>query len=555
MAGVKDYVHGKNPEIKGNRRSEAENEKLKKELHLNPDDPMGRFQQQPVKEIPTTHGKSILDLKAERGHESPPADIFGTETGSFDESNLDDETQLDQDQRAQVISSDGSTEADSQVSFDERGQNMQNGQGQSSNPAGEQAVPPRSHKESLLHNVSKSYPSTTTDDSEPADALVRPSMSQPFAIDDLGVHFAFSRPAQQHRGTQQQHHQVPAPQGAHRPTDMPVRGQGRASMDRSQQIPSQAPLASVPTTGTTLSMMQPNTADSTKLATNAHISAMDSAKRKLCNIQGSETQLFNQERRDESPSAYEASSRGASMGLHHASAVAHTSRQPVMQVLSDVYHEGSGVRVGTWRAGSPRLNNDVQTRSPPPEQRPQSSQISARPKRDKKRRETADEVTTDSPEQQQQQPLTRSPPEDKLDYDPDELMKLEYPSLRTQAFDFSPAEDHAPYSSQEFSDLMSKHFASPPAEQSKFFATMTIDEWEDAGDWLLSRATDIMKRMKTARREKRKLTLEIEMEIEKRHNAVVRKRKLTEEVLGAMKKSGGQILASTPRKRGPNVKV
>jgi len=552
MAGLANYVRDKNPEAKSNVHSEEDIKKVK-ELYMNPQDPLGHLQQQqPAEEILTTHGKAHHELKAERGHEGFHVDTFGTEAGSLDESILDDETPFDQDQRAQTVSSGGPDEADSQTSSEDPALQLQNGQDQYSISVGEQGVPARSHNHYLQHNVTESYPSTTTGPSE-ADHSTTSEVLQPRAVDDLHAGFKFY--ANRHRGIPQQHQQGSAAEIALSLTQMPVRGQGRGGIGGILQSSSHATPAGVPLDKTTSSKTQSTATNPVKTTSNMQPSDMAALSMKPSNMRFLGKQPLNLERRDESPPAYEASSNSAAMRPHHSSAITHIGRQFDTQDPPDVFYEGSGVRTRTWRAEPLQTSGDGQTRSPPPEQHSQPSRVSVRPKKDKKRRVTVEQVTAASPEQQQQQPNIQSPPERRLDYEPDELMKLDYSTLRDQPFDFSPTENHDPYSPEEFEELMSKHFNSSPAEQSKFFATMRIDEWEDAGDWLLCRATDIMKRMKTARREKRKLTLEIEMEIEERHDAVVRKRKLTDEVLGAMKRSGGQVLASTPRKRGPGEKA
>ncbi|RMX99598.1 hypothetical protein D0868_09456 [Hortaea werneckii] len=142
--------------------------------------------------------------------------------------------------------------------------------------------------------------------------------------------------------------------------------------------------------------------------------------------------------------------------------------------------------------------------------------------------------------------------EQELDYEPQELRSMDYQTLRGTTFDFEP------YSSRFIlpnanptDDLTQKLFAASELnrrDQAEFFASLTIDNWEQAGDWFLDRFGDLMKRLKEARREKREAAKRFEDEVEHRHDAVSKKRKLADDALGEMKTSGAMVLQGTPRK-------
>ena len=104
---------------------------------------------------------------------------------------------------------------------------------------------------------------------------------------------------------------------------------------------------------------------------------------------------------------------------------------------------------------------------------------------------------------------------------------------------------------QPTDDLTQKLFAASELDrrdQAKFFASLTIDDWEQAGDWFLDRFGDVMKRLKEARREKREAAKRFEDEVEHRHDVISKKRKLTDDALSEMKTSGALVLQGTPRK-------
>ena len=142
--------------------------------------------------------------------------------------------------------------------------------------------------------------------------------------------------------------------------------------------------------------------------------------------------------------------------------------------------------------------------------------------------------------------------EQELDYEPQELRSMEYQTLKGTTFDSEPNSSRFTLpNALPTDDLTQKLFAASELnrrDQAKFFASLTIDDWEQAGDWFLDRFGDLMKRLKEARREKREAAVRFEDEVEHRHDVVSKKRKLTEDALGEMKTSGALVLQGTPRK-------
>ncbi|KAI6803298.1 hypothetical protein KC363_g2549 [Hortaea werneckii] len=150
----------------------------------------------------------------------------------------------------------------------------------------------------------------------------------------------------------------------------------------------------------------------------------------------------------------------------------------------------------------------------------------------------------------EQMDLGKEEPE--LDYEPEELRSMDYQTLKGTAFDFEPYSSRSTLpNAQPTDDLTQKLFAAAELdrpEQAEFFASLTIDDWEQAGDWFLDRFGDVIKRLKEARREKREAAKRFEDEVEHRHDAVSKKRKLTDDALSEMKTSGALVLQGTPRK-------
>ncbi|KAK1093596.1 hypothetical protein LTR48_002019 [Friedmanniomyces endolithicus] len=139
-------------------------------------------------------------------------------------------------------------------------------------------------------------------------------------------------------------------------------------------------------------------------------------------------------------------------------------------------------------------------------------------------------------------------PELQLDHDIPELYGMKYEDLKAAEFDRHP--EAVPLDTADGSLENKLHAASAmvPEDQARLLSTFDINQWEAAGDWFLSRFGETMAKLKSARQEKRRVARAFEDEVEKRHNAVSKKRKLTEDALGEMKASGAMVLQGTPSK-------
>lgn len=155
----------------------------------------------------------------------------------------------------------------------------------------------------------------------------------------------------------------------------------------------------------------------------------------------------------------------------------------------------------------------------------------------------------DQVEQFEQQEFSDEP----LDYGPSELYNKDYASLKAEPFDHHPnAQPFVVSDLPDSSALVDKiaHLAhAEPKTQSEFFASLNIDEWEEAGDWFLDRFGETIKRLKEVRREKRKASRAFEDEIEVREVAVSKKRALTRAAMVDMKSNGAAVLTGTPGKK------
>ncbi|KAL9069146.1 MAG: hypothetical protein Q9157_006257 [Trypethelium eluteriae] len=139
-----------------------------------------------------------------------------------------------------------------------------------------------------------------------------------------------------------------------------------------------------------------------------------------------------------------------------------------------------------------------------------------------------------------------------LDFEPPELYSKSFNDLKRMPFDNDPnAGDpvlHGADQAKPLAERLLQVSALPPDQQADFLASLSLDDWEDAGDWFVAQFSQILQRMKDARREKRRLAVSFEDEIEKRHQAVSRRRSTVEGALKGMRMSGAAVLQGTPKK-------
>jgi hypothetical protein len=140
-----------------------------------------------------------------------------------------------------------------------------------------------------------------------------------------------------------------------------------------------------------------------------------------------------------------------------------------------------------------------------------------------------------------------------LDYDSETLNLKTYEELNAQPFDDDPVE--------RLSILAAADAAKPLNERLElvqkmdndakhaFMTSLSLEEWEETGDWFLDRFSAVVNKMKDARKARRKLTKSFEEEIFKRHERVQRKKRDIEEALTEMSRSGqGVLRAGTPKR-------
>ncbi|KAM7191060.1 Extracellular mutant protein 11 domain containing protein [Naviculisporaceae sp. PSN 640] len=139
-----------------------------------------------------------------------------------------------------------------------------------------------------------------------------------------------------------------------------------------------------------------------------------------------------------------------------------------------------------------------------------------------------------------------------LDYDDAELHKMSFSDLRNQAFDYDPqavaavaAQQHTTAGSAvgTLEERMQHYKTKGSMDQHEFFTRLSASEWDAAGDWFLEQFSDVVNRMKTARRDKRKLVEQFEEEIARREEAVRVKAEGIDKTLVDLKEEGQTMMA------------
>jgi predicted ATPase len=130
---------------------------------------------------------------------------------------------------------------------------------------------------------------------------------------------------------------------------------------------------------------------------------------------------------------------------------------------------------------------------------------------------------------------------------------MDYNDLYKQDFDDDPARPGPVLPKDKNQKQLSSRLAMvqklEEASQRTFMASLSLEEWDEAGDWFLERFEELVKKMKDARKVRRDESKQLEAEVLKRHEQVERKKRSFDEALASMKNSGQGLLRSGTPKR------
>lgn len=141
-----------------------------------------------------------------------------------------------------------------------------------------------------------------------------------------------------------------------------------------------------------------------------------------------------------------------------------------------------------------------------------------------------------------------------LDYDEAALKKMPYDMLRNQSFDENPQPTKSALpdgmQSMELDEKLAYVTSLDGEVQQSFFQSLSLDDWESAGEWFMDQFGALMKKMRQTRQEKRQIAMGFEEAVSERYDVVCRKREQIDNVLDGMRQSGSVVLnvGSTPQK-------
>ncbi|KAH0364542.1 hypothetical protein KCU65_g6708, partial [Aureobasidium melanogenum] len=139
-----------------------------------------------------------------------------------------------------------------------------------------------------------------------------------------------------------------------------------------------------------------------------------------------------------------------------------------------------------------------------------------------------------------------------LDYELQELYTKDFAELQDEPFDGPPradVNDTQPDPSKPLSERLEAVAKLDIRRQKELFSSLKLEEWEEAGDWFQERFSEVFGKLKAARKKRRQVASEFEQQIAQRQQALTKKRKITDDALSEMKKSGSLVLTSTPKKK------
>lgn len=131
-----------------------------------------------------------------------------------------------------------------------------------------------------------------------------------------------------------------------------------------------------------------------------------------------------------------------------------------------------------------------------------------------------------------------------LDYDDKVLSQKTFADLLNEPFDLDPAQvgNDQGGDGNPLSNKLERFVHQSEDDQRAFFTSMPMNEWEESGDWLVDRFTDLMQRMKEARREKRKVVADFEGEAARREQAVHERSDALDRKMQKMRQDGMRVV-------------
>lgn len=141
------------------------------------------------------------------------------------------------------------------------------------------------------------------------------------------------------------------------------------------------------------------------------------------------------------------------------------------------------------------------------------------------------------------------------DYPPDLLYQKSFADLQAEPFDKVPTPTPPPIKSPSLppaapvipdtespNDAVSQLLSIPDQDREAYLAGMSVDEWEDCGDQMIDRFTQLLSEMKKLRRARRQTAAVFEAEVRRRHEQVELQNSEISTKLEEMRTGGAEVL-------------
>lgn len=139
-----------------------------------------------------------------------------------------------------------------------------------------------------------------------------------------------------------------------------------------------------------------------------------------------------------------------------------------------------------------------------------------------------------------------------LDYDFKMLKAMNFETLMQESFDHDPSRQHdVKNNAKELLEVeLKKMLQTTPEMQYHFLSSLSLQEWQDAGEWFKAELAALNQRMLDSREKRRHATMNFEEQVAKRYKAVVQEDALYDVALSGMSETGSTVLmVGTPKRR------
>lgn len=133
-----------------------------------------------------------------------------------------------------------------------------------------------------------------------------------------------------------------------------------------------------------------------------------------------------------------------------------------------------------------------------------------------------------------------------IDYDDAALQRMSFDELQNEPFDHDPTRQVAPSPAKPPADNLDNRLRFYQSKdenvQAQFFTQMHVRDWEESGDWFLTKFGNIVNKMRDARKAKRAMVESFEKEISNREEAVRHKKESIDRRLSKLKQDGDAMM-------------